>query len=120
MKYQINDTVLYAANGICKITEITKQEFCGEYKEYYTLKPLYDTRSTIDVPLNNEVLTGKMRRVLCVEEIYDLIRRMPHENEIWIEEEVVRKVRYKEILGRGDPSELVRLIKTLHHHQEKQ
>ena len=39
--FQINDTVVYGAQGVCRIEEISKREMAGKAMEYYVLKPVY-------------------------------------------------------------------------------
>lgn len=118
--YGINDTVLYGAYGVCKIRDITEKEVDGHKQEYYVLKPVYDGNSTIFLPVHNEKTTEKMRHVLSAEEIYALIKAMPAESTIWIDDEAARKGRYKEILTKGNRAALVMLIKTLYLHQQAQ
>ncbi len=59
-----------------------------------------------------------MRKVLTREEIDELIRKMPDENNIWIEDEAERKEGYRRILRSGNRMELVMLIKTLYCYRE--
>jgi len=120
MSYKVNDTILYGIHGVCRITEISERQFNDKCREYYVLKPICDDKATLYVPVNNEKLVDKMRRVLTAAEIYELIETMPDENTIWIENESARKEKYKEILRQGDRVELVRLVKTLYQHQETQ
>ena len=120
MSYKVNDTILYGTHGVCRITEISERQFHDECREYYVLKPIYDDKATLFVPVMNERLVDKMRRVLTAAEIHELIEKMADENTIWIENESVRKEKYKEVLSQGDRVELVRLVKTLYHHQEEQ
>ena len=47
-------------------------------------------------------------------EITALIDAMPEEDFIWIADDNARRERYKAILAGGDPSDLIRLIKTLY------
>jgi CarD family transcriptional regulator len=54
-----------------------------------------------------------MRRLLSEDEIYSLIRSMPDEDTIWIDNETARKEQYRAILSDGDRLQLMRLIKTL-------
>lgn len=117
--YQVNDTVIYGTNGICKIIDITDKDFSGVQKEYYILKPFSNMNSTIYVPLNNELLVKKMRRVLSAEEIYNIIHSMPTEEMIWIEDENERKAQYKQIISQGDRIKLVKMIKALYQHQQE-
>ena len=110
--YAVNDVVLYGGEGVCKIADIEKRNFHGKEVEYYVLKPLYGSSSTVYVPTQNTTLTDRIRRILSPEEIFQLIQTMPDEKSIWIENENHRKERYQQILKKGDREELVRLIKT--------
>jgi len=117
MSFKVNDTILYGAQGVCKIAEISERKFSDKSMEYYVLKPVQDEKATLFVPVNNEKLLDKMRRVLTAAEICELVKVLPDENTMWIENETQRKEKYKEILTNGDRVELVRLIKTLHQRQ---
>ncbi len=117
--YKINDTVVYSPCGVCRIAEITTRDFSGEPTEYYVLRPVGGNNKNIYyIPTQNEALTAQMRRVLTREEIDELIRVMPDENFIWIEDEYQRKEEYRKIIRNGDRHELVKLIKTLYIHQQ--
>lgn len=117
--HNINDMVLYGTEGICRITDISVRNMHGEDIEYYVLKPVGENNSTIFVPTGSETLTAKMRRIMSAEEIYALIRTMPDEEIEWIENENMRKQRYKEILADGDRKELVRMIKAIYLHEQE-
>lgn len=116
MTYEINDTVLYGIHGVCRIEDI-RTDPDGTY---YVLKPVYDEKATLFVPKGNERLEKKMRRILSAEEIHQLIREMPEEESIWIQNEAVRKEKYKKILAEGDRRQLIQMIKTLYLRQQSQ
>ena len=118
--YQVNDMIVYGAHGVCRIAEIEERDFNGSPIEYYILKPVYDEKATIFVPVLNDRLTAKMRRVLSKDEMEALIESMPKEGTLWVENERQRKELYKEIVSRGDRAELIGMIKALHLHQQKQ
>lgn len=118
--YDVNDTILYGANGVCRVTEITHRDFGGQMQDYYVLKPVFGDQSTIFVPVKNEALTKKMRRVMTVDEINRIIEAMPFEDTEWIENENERKEQFREVLAQGDPLRLVRIIKSLYQHQQEQ
>lgn len=118
--YNVNDTVLYGVYGVCRIADITEKEIAGRNMSYYVLEPMYNDLSSIFVPMNNERLTSKMKRILSQDEIKSLIKNMPNEDLIWIDDEPERKERYKQIIDKGDRHELIRLIKTLHLYQKSQ
>ncbi|WP_368489824.1 CarD family transcriptional regulator [Clostridium sp. BJN0013] len=118
--YRINDIILYGIQGVCKIIDITEKEIEGKRREYYVLKPVYDSNSTIFIPVHSEKLVAKMRRILSTEEIYALIKAIPSESTVWIDNETLRREKYSAILTSGDRTALVRLIKTLYLHQKMQ
>ena len=100
--------------------EITHRDFGGQMQDYYVLKPVFGDQSTIFVPVKNEALTKKMRRVMTVEEINRIIEAMPFEDTEWIENENERKEQFRGALTQGDPMGLVRIIKSLYEHQQEQ
>ncbi|GHT01521.1 hypothetical protein AGMMS50276_29710 [Synergistales bacterium] len=118
--YKANDVILYATHGVCEITEVAEKNLRGTPMKYYVLKPLYYDKCTIYVPVANEELVAKMRCLLSVADIYALIEAMPDEGAVWTEDENERAEEYKEILERGDRTELVRLVKALWYHQQLQ
>lgn len=112
--FQINDTVMYGTYGVCKIVDITTKDFLGTLKEYYVLKPTSDKTSTLFVPMQNEKMIEKMRRILSEEEVYQLIEAMPLEEASWIENENARKEQYKKIISEGNHIALIRMIKAIY------
>jgi len=117
--FKENDTVLYGVEGVCIVTEITERQFRDQVMKYYVLKPVYREGSTVFVPINNEALVSKMKRILSVEEIHQLIRNMPNEELIWIDNDNQRKEKYKEILRSGNRKDIIQLIRTIYLKQEE-
>lgn len=118
--YKVNDTVVYGAQGVCKIAEITERILGTAAIQYYVLKPVYDEKNTIFVPVNNKKLQEKMHRVLSKNEVYTLIEEMPEEEPIWIDNENDRKEKYKTILSAGNREKIIQMIKALYLRQRKQ
>lgn len=112
--YQIGDVIIYGAQGVCRITDITPKTVGEKRMDYYVLQPVYEAWQTIYVPANSETLLAKMRPVLSGEEIRSLIRSMPDKTPICLENEQAKKERYKQILSEGDRTELIRMIKTIY------
>ena len=118
--YKVNDTVLYDIQRVCRIVEITEKKMGDSRMEYYVLKPVYDDKATMFVPVHNKTATTKMRSVLSADEIRSLVRTEPEEDCDWLYDDNLFRDRYKEILARGDRTELLRLIKALHRYQCRQ
>ncbi len=118
--FHIDDVVVYGLHGVCRITEIEKREFAGEEQLYYTMKPVFDKRSTFFVPAENELAGKKLRTLLSDEEVRSLIRSLPEQQPIGVSDEKHRKEAYQRIIESGDRAEIMRLVKTLYHRRLKQ
>lgn len=117
--YKIGDVFVYGSNGACEITDIKSEKFAKETKTYYILSPLFDARETIFVPVDNEMLTSKLKEVLSKEEIMEMIKSLPNQNIIWNDNVNARREEYKKIINKADRKLLLSLLKTLHDHKEE-
>lgn len=115
--FQINDVIIYGSQGVCKIVAIEEKSISGAKKQYFVLKPIKDQGSTIYAPTDNALVLKKMRRLLTVCEINDLIDSMPDEKTAWIDNVNERKECYKNLLSSGDHSELIQMIKAIYAHK---
>ncbi len=118
--YGVGDVVVYGSQGICKITAIDEKKFNRETKKYFVLKPVYDDRNTIFVPLDNPLLYSKLYSVLTEDEMKVLIDNIPNEELLWFENDVERKEQYKKAMTEGNRINISRIIKTLRQHRLKQ
>jgi len=117
--FQVNDVIIYGAQGVCKITGTEEKNVSGKKKTYFVLKPVSDKGSTIYAPTDNEHVLNKMRRLLTKDEIHKLIDSMPEENAVWVANENERKELYKNILAKGDHLELIKMIKAIYAHKKE-
>lgn len=117
--YKIGDTVLYGSNGVCEIAEITIKQIGREKIEYYVLKPVCNSASTLFVPTGNETLVGKMRYILNQEEVKNIIENIGEVPD-WISDKVERINICKEIIASGDLQKLVNLVRLLRFHEKAQ
>lgn len=117
--FQVNDVIIYGAQGVCIIAGTEEKTVNGKKKTYFVLKPVSDKGSTIFAPTDNELVLKKMRRLLTKEEIHKLIDSMPEENAVWVANENERKERYKAVLAKGDHVELIKMIKAIYAHKKE-
>lgn len=117
--FQINDTVIYGNQGVCKIESIEVREFMGNKKEYYVLKPVKDSSATIYAPIHNAKTLEKMRKLLSEQEVYHLIETLPEKEMIWYQNESERKEEYKKLLAKGNHTELIGMIKAIYLQKQK-
>lgn len=118
--FRADEVIIYGGYSVCKIAEITQRELDGKMVDYYVLKPIFNSGSTVFVPMNNEVLQKRMHTVICKESACELIKSMPSIGTIWVDNENARKEKYRDILAKRERSEVVGLIKALHIHQRQQ
>lgn len=115
--FQINDVIIYGAEGVCQITGIEEKKISGAKKIYFVLKPVSDNGSAIFAPTDNEHVLKKMRRLLTKDEIHRLMDFAQTENVLWVENENERKEQYKSALTKGDHRELIKMIKAIYVHK---
>lgn len=118
--FKVDDTILYGTEGVCKVKEITSKKFGNYVNDYYVLEPVYSKNSILYVPVKNKKLTSKMRYVLSIDKIYELIKTMVDTDSVWIEDERLRQSKYKEVISQGDYKETIKIIKTLYMHKQNQ
>lgn len=112
--YQVGDLIVYAMNGICRVTEIgPKPELGGDADTlYYTLTPLYRTE-VIYTPVDANQF---MRPALTRKKALELIAQIPaiEEQELDSRNMKLAAEYYQNALRTHDCTELVRLIKTIY------
>lgn len=111
--YQVNDTIIYGTQGVCKIVEITEKDFKGKIKEYFVLKPINNSNTTLFAPTDNQAILAKMRRILSKEEIHELVNSVSNDEIAWIANDNQRRDKFKEFLVSGDHRMLILMIKSI-------
>lgn len=118
--YQCGDQVLYGIHGVCSIVAVEMR--CMEKKmvEYYVLEPVEGTGSRFYVPTQNEAAVAKLKSVLNEQQVRQLLASDAVRQDAWIEDEGLRKQRYKELIHSGDRAALVSMVHSLHCHRKQQ
>ena len=117
--FSTGEHVIYGTHGVCKITEITSMPFGNENREYYVLSPINEPKSTIFVPVDNELLLSQMRPVLTKKEIDDLLESVVPGAVEWIVSDSERKAFCTSIIKSGDRMAMINMIEMLYNHQEE-
>ena len=118
--FHVGDTVLYGAQGVCKIEGTEENDLGGNTVEYYVLRPVFDENAKIYVPMNNQMLLSRMRDTLTDQEARRLLDSTSDAELIWNEDDTLRKQQYQAILSRSMETELLSVVKTLYLHQKEQ
>ena len=112
--------VNYSSNGVCLIFDIGAPEFdkTADKDSYYILKPLADKSTTVFVPMKNQLLLSRMRKLLTKAEIDVLITSVGTDDVEWIDDRKKRADLFSEILRRNEPGELLSLVCCIHKKRE--
>lgn len=108
--HNIGDTVVYRKQGTYRVTDIKEQKIAGIKKEYYILTSVYDSNSSVYVPVDSQNLTSMMESVLTKEEIDTIIRNSENNRMIWIENTAERAEYLDEVIHSGDLSQVLSLL----------
>lgn len=109
--YEIGNYVAHYKEGVCEVTAIgTLNMSCSDKnKQYYTLKPVYDSGGVLYTPVANE--RGQIRPVITAEEAKRLIEDMPEIEALGIAEEKKREALYKEAVFKNECRAWIAVIK---------
>ncbi|MBR6950402.1 MAG: CarD family transcriptional regulator [Oscillospiraceae bacterium] len=118
--FHVGEVVLYGAEGVFRVDEISPKKIGKAVTEYYVLRSLYRASNVMYIPVGHGGLEEKMYPVMSRQEIDDLIERIPSACVRWVENENERKLRFKEILSCGDRLAVAGLIRTLYEHRINQ
>ncbi len=117
--YEVDDAVLYGMNGVCRVIEIATQSFGAKSSKYYVLKPVYTDSFEIFVPVENEDLTGKMRRVISKEQVMSEIDMFSPGQQCWIEDDAKRLDSFNQTLKNGEHKSLFEMVNMLFRRREE-
>lgn len=110
--HRIGDHVVYGSSGVCLVEEIRTCRLSQDMplEEYYILKPIHSSTSTVYVPIANRTLCAKMRPILSRMEIDCLLESASREKFAWIEDRKERTATFREMLAGGDRRQLILLV----------
>ncbi len=117
--FAVGEYVVCGNKGVCSVEQITKLDISGvdKEREYYILKPLYLSGSTVYVPVDSS--KESMRKVLGREEAQKLIEMIPQIPLIDITNEKFSEQAYRECMKTNKCEEWVRVIKTIYVRKQK-
>jgi len=114
-QHKTGELVIYGVNGVCEVTDIEETK----YGQYYILHPVGDERTKLMVPLANEELVERMRKLPTKKEIQESLPQVKKAKLKWIEDGNARREHAKEILAEGSVLDVLVLIRTFIDHREK-
>jgi CarD family transcriptional regulator len=117
--YSKGEYVVCGNKGVCLVDDITTLNISGvdKAREYYILKPLYVSGSTVYVPV--DAAEGSVRRVVSKSDAETLIKEIPDIPMITTVNDKLLEQEYKTCMKSNNCHELVRIIKTIYARKQK-
>ena len=112
--FRIGDAVIHPAEGVCEITGITERNFSGTAEEYYVLKSVYDSQSTVYIPVETVKVRPKIRLALSREQVQKIIDSLEKNEPVKTDNDNHRRLLFKEMLASGNVDEIGRVLTTVH------
>lgn len=111
--------VVVGNKGVCAVEDITTLNISGvdKEREYYILKPVYMSGSTVYVPV--DTANESMRRVLTKEEAKQLIDGIPEIPLITIANDKLLEQEYRGCMKSNCCEEWIKIIKTIYLRKQK-
>jgi len=110
-KYSKNEYLIHCNNGICIVEEIGILEIGDASRDYYTLKPFWDSTCKIYVPTDND--SSIVRRALTRKEAKDMLASIPLIEAAVIDDEKKSKDIYTVLLKTNNSRDWISMIKAI-------
>ncbi len=112
--FKVGDAVIHTAQGVCRITEITEKEFAGKKDEYFVLKSVYDSHSTVYIPVETVRTNPKIRPALDEKQVNEIIDVLEKSEPLKTENDNQRRLLFKDILASGNTADIGQMLKTVY------
>lgn len=113
--FEIGDRIIYSFYGICVVLGVVEKEVNGNFKKYYELKPVTDSKSTIFTPIDNKKVL--LRSIVTKEEAQQILDSVEDMEIVWPENVWKRNQEFKQITQNADLRLNVNLYKNLLYRQ---
>lgn len=114
--FEKSDYIVYDNAGVCLIEDITAKKFdyWDSERLCYVLRPISSSSSMVFVPVDNEKLTKKMRRIMSKEEIDTILDNVRTRCIIWENDRRRRMEHFKEILSAKNQQDMLLLASCIY------
>ena len=118
--FQVGDRVLYGIHGVCSILGTEMKSVDRKKVEYFVLEPVEHPGARFYVPTGNPTALNKLKHILTAQQLEQLLISDESKADCWIQDENLRKQRYRELINGGDRAALISMVRTLHAHKQAQ
>lgn len=106
-KRMIDEYVSYRRNGVCRIADITTENFGRQgRKQYYVLRSVYDKNVKVFVPIGSE-LEKEMKSLPTKNEVMRFISEVSGTEIEWSEDSKMRASYFESLMAEGDRTKIL-------------
>ena len=116
--YQQGDRVLYGIHGVCQIVGTEIRRVDRKNVEYFALESVEQQGARYYIPTQNQSALSKLRPILDADTLNALLSSSEIREDAWIDDESLRKNRYRELLTNVDRGALLQMITTLNRQKQ--
>ena len=115
-KFQRGEYVVYSNAGVCLVEDVKHMKFSAQEKEriYYILQPVGNAASTLYIPLDNEKLNAKLRKVLSKAEIDHILEEIREKKFDWEKDKKKRSEDFRKILKEKEQQEMLLMVSCIY------
>lgn len=110
--FNIGDTIIYSAHGVCKINDICDKTVSGITKKYYVMHPIENNHQlTISIPVDSDKV--KILDLIHEEEAIKILESFKNPGVPWEDQPGTRLNLYSSIVNTGNRKEIAKVVNTL-------
>lgn len=117
---QLGSLVVYGIHGVCIIADVEQRVVDRKKVEYFVLTPKDQPKARFYVPTQNQAALSRLHPLLSREALDALLDSEETSKDCWVQNENLRKQKYKELINSGDRAALISMIRSLQKHKENQ
>lgn len=110
---------VYGASGVCRVDDICTMDYGAGKKEYYILRPVYDSRSSLSVPVGSTAFASRARELLSRDEVLGIIDSLSDAETEWIKDDKERTEIFRSLLDGGICRDIALLVRSLYLHKKE-
>lgn len=110
---------VYGASGVCRVDDVCFRDYGAGKKEYYVLRPVYDLRSSLSVPVESPAFASHARELLSRDEVLGIIDGLSDSETGWIRDDKERTDTFRSLLDGGVCRDIALLVRSLYLHKKE-
>ena len=118
--YEIGEMVMYGVHGVCTVVDVEERKIDRKLAQYLVLQPKEQSGSRFYVPMANANAMAKLRPMLTLQQLEELLASDAVRQDCWIADENQRKQCYRELIAGGDRTALLQMVRTLYTQKQVQ